>query len=59
VGVTPTTHSNGAHYINLTWDSETGLYTAYNVGSGTDTFATINDFLNKNERTFFSLTVIE
>jgi len=52
-------HSSGAHYINITWDAQTSLFTAHNTKYGLDTFASIPDYLQLEPRIFLSLTVIK
>ena len=52
--------TQGAHYININWDGK--QYTAYNVAttdrSGIDSFKSIDEFLNGENKGFIALTVI-
>jgi hypothetical protein len=52
----------GAHYITITWNAETGMYTAWNVyGNSTNSrpYSSIDDILSEENRTFISLTVVK
>ena len=51
------TEGVGAHYINLTWNSELDEYVVYNENGGN--LKSINDFLEDNDYVFISLTTVE
>ena len=48
--------TQGAHYINISWDGK--QYTAYNTVERIEFFHSIDEFLNKKNRGFIALTVI-
>lgn len=48
--------SQGAHYINITWDTTSGKYVAYNAPE--KEFDSIEEYLKNNDFKLISLTTI-
>jgi len=50
--------TQGAHYINITWNKETRKYDAYNYGKTIYTFNSIEEFIKSNTYRIISMTTL-